>query len=109
MFIVACGGADGSGWQDVGVDGAGVDVAVVVGEDGVVGVEGAGGGVIVAAAAGVGVDIDGAGVAGDAVVVAFAIAVVVETRSRQGVSNVIGAGLRVSDVGPARWSKSKGR
>ena len=65
MFIVACGGADGSGWQDVGVD-----AAAIVGKDGVVGVEGAGGGdnaggVIVAAAAAVGV------IAGDAVVVAF--------------------------------------
>ena len=112
MFVVACGGADGSGWRDVDVDGAGVDdaggvdfaavVVAAVGEDGVVCVKGAGsgdnaGGVVVAAAAvRVGVDIDGAGVAGDAII-AVAIAVVI-TRSRRGVSDVGGAGLRVVEV-----------
>jgi len=99
VFVVACGGADVSGWRDVGA-------AVVAGVGvGIVGVEGSGSvDDAVTVAVGDGVGVPGAGVV-DGVVGAAAVGVVEcvgiavdRTRGRRGVSDVENAGSNVVEV-----------
>ena len=115
-LVVSCGGADESvdGWGDVGtavvVEGISIGVAGVVVTAGGGGVPGDAGTVEVAAVSDIGTtDVEGAGGGDDAggVVDSAAspviIVVILETRGRQGVSDVRGAGSSMVEVEGMRY------